>query len=55
MSFYLLKFLYANDFYALQRYCFFLKLGAKNGLNLLKLGAKNKSNLLKLGAKNRLA
>lgn len=33
----------------------FLKLGAKNGLNLLKLGAKNKSNLLKLGAKNRLA
>ena len=30
----------------------FLKLGAKNGLNLLKLGAKNESNLLKLGAKN---
>ena len=28
----------------------FLKLGAKNGLNLLKLGAKNESNLLKLGA-----
>lgn len=33
----------------------FLKIGAKNGLNLLKLGAKNESNLLKLGAKNRLA
>ena len=30
----------------------FLKLGAKNGVNLLKLGAKNESNILKLGAKN---
>ena len=30
----------------------FLKLGAKNGLNLLKLGAKNGLNLLNLGAKN---
>lgn len=29
----------------------FLKLGAKNELNLLKLGAKNEPNLLKLGAK----
>ena len=28
MSFYLIKSLYVNEFYALQRYCFFLKLGA---------------------------
>lgn len=35
MSFYLIKSLYANDFYALQRYCFFLKLEAKNGIKVL--------------------
>ena len=35
MSFYLIKSLYANDIYALQGYCFFLKLGAKNGIKVL--------------------
>lgn len=34
MSFYLIKSLYANEFYALQRY-FFSKLGAKNGIKVL--------------------
>lgn len=41
-----------NDFLYLAKVQVFLKLGAKNGLNLLKLGAKNGLNLLKLGAKN---
>ena len=43
-----------NDFLYLAKVQVFLKLGAKNRLNLLKLGAKNGLNLLKLGAKNRL-
>lgn len=34
MSFYLIKSLYANEFYALQR-LFFLKLEAKNGIKVL--------------------
>ena len=55
MSFYLIKFLYVNEFLYHAKVLIFLKLGAKNGLNLLKLGAKNEPNLLKLGAKNRLA
>ena len=42
-----------NEFLYLAKVLIFLKLGAKNGLNLLKLGAKNKSNLLKLEAKNK--
>ena len=52
MSFYLIKFLYVNEFLYHAKVLIFLKLGAKNGLNLLKLGAKNGTNLLKLGAKN---
>ena len=52
MSFYLIKFLYVNEFLYHAKVLIFLKLGAKNGLNLLKLGAKNGLNLLKLGAKN---
>lgn len=48
-----MKMSYLVEVYA--KLLIFLKIGAKNGLNLLKLGAKNESNLLKLGAKNRLA